>query len=116
MASAVGHLAMSDKPGAWKTQAVDRAALRIDGKWRYHMSCLAGNLIRASNDSQLSFWRAMFSVLRRKTSFELNHLRMQISEPARPSASRPVERMRTPSAHRICDGVTEALLYFGVVF
>ena len=107
---------MSDEPGAWKTQEVDRAALRIDGKWCYHMSCIAGNLIRVSNYSQLSFWRVMFSVLRPKTSFELNHLRMQISEHARPSASRPAERMRTPSAHRTCDGVTEALLYFGVVF
>jgi O-antigen ligase len=41
---------------------------------------------------------------------------MEASEHARRSGSRPASRRRTPTAFRICDGVTEGLLYFQAVF
>ena len=41
---------------------------------------------------------------------------MKGSEHARRSGPRSASRPRTPPAYRLCDGITEVLLYFGVVF
>ena len=41
---------------------------------------------------------------------------METSEHAPPSGFRPASRQRTPSAYRICDGITESALYFMIVF
>src|ERR1043166_8441259 len=56
------------------------------------------------------------SGLSRRTGFEFNPGRMEASEHARRSGSRPASRRRTPTAFRICDGVTEGLLYVQAVF
>src|SRR2546427_798662 len=57
-----------------------------------------------------------FSGLSVKTTFAFNHPRMESSEHARQPALRPASRPRTPPAYRICDGITEVVLYFMVVF
>ena len=41
---------------------------------------------------------------------------MELREQARDSASRLSPAMRTPTAYRVCDGITEAVLYFEAVF
>src|SRR6266404_9718235 len=57
-----------------------------------------------------------FSGLSRQLTFGFNPVRMDAIEHARLSGSRPASRMRTPSIHRMCDGMTEAALYFDIVF
>jgi len=57
-----------------------------------------------------------FSGLSRKTTFEFNPAHMETSEHVPASGFRPASRQRTPSAYRVCDGITEAALYFMVVF
>src|ERR1041385_3393731 len=51
-----------------------------------------------------------------KSSFELNDLLMEATEHTRPSASRGASRVRAPRIYRLCDGLTEAVVYFEIVF
>jgi hypothetical protein len=37
-------------------------------------------------------------------------------EPSTPDERSMTDKGRTPKAYRICDGITEGLIYFGVVF
>ena len=59
---------------------------------------------------------SVFSGLSRKTTFAFNAPYMETSAYARPSAFLPGSRPRTPPAYRVCDGMTEAVLDFMIVF
>src|SRR5436190_9740581 len=61
-------------------------------------------------------WFARFFVLVREINVRVQSPCMASSEHASRSRRRPGSRGRTPKAYRICDGVTEGVLYAMIVF
>src|SRR5437867_937562 len=57
-----------------------------------------------------------FSGLSEETFIRFNRRYMEASENARSTNAPTQDRIRTPPSYRICDGLTEGVVYFAVVF